>query len=986
MKQLFLFFILVLSLLACSGTAGTKNAGAPPPVTAANLQGYPLTLPAGGFVILVTTNHTAPLAVTGGDWWHDAVFYQIFAKAFAGGKLPTERLDYLARTGFTAVWTTPIFASPSPHGYDTTDYRIVDPSFGGMPAWDEYRKKADSLGIRLVLDLVLNHTGSGHPWFRDAERSRNNKRDWYIWSKERQAGWMRPWGGGSPSSVWHWSHAAESHFYGAFWQKPLWDSDKDNDGSSDSWFAAPNILTIAKIAGSVCGGGPWFSFALDALDTAANVAMGNMSLKDGAIGLAKSGATAAVGSLTAGLGDKLTASWSASIGTFGGAALAKAASMSINQVAQIGINGFSSGGWDVGGWKGLGNKLGKAAISVGVSSVAAGISHSIIAASGAKFVQGKDGKYGWEKNIGSTGNWYGMNSIKKLGGLAGGLFEQGANFALGRDVTLNLANFGMFGGRDVGFLEFGFNRKSGVKGLQFGMEGLDVSASAIASAFEGGRHMNFLNKMENSGGYRNLDKLSIINMMGRSGDKTALATADGIVDGELHMMFDKEYQNRPGENPLSLARNQGTQADNGAIFVSDKIRSDNLNDLALGAVAASHSGGFFGYGDISADGKHGVDGLWDIDANVWSSLRKQYGGLQDWTLNVNTILNANNRNIAINLDFKDMDAAHRQEYMQKGRQLQDRLFEPGISKAEYDSRKAAYDAFLYESKKMSGMNTHSDAIIDGYIQKNGLQGDAAFSLQMDKLLNRIAMGEALDGDSIAKLQLRDGYRDIFQGYADKTGDNIKTFAINMVEEQAGARLGLIGTSQSWRRAASIGWATELGNGTTLRFSSDSWDDARSNPLAIAASKVSSIEGMMQKTSPEFYQALYAFFTGIDAKSVDVSCLYRTDRFPGGGSGDTHYQGRGIDITAIENYHGDEAVYYRRSATDLAPNNDYMQSIRDYLDPKRSTYGLVLDPYFFRVGNANRNPNPYYFGYAQAGHFDHMHLSLLQLRGHYVNTY
>lgn len=217
MKQLVLSFFLLFCLLACSGTSGTKNAGAPPPVTAANLQGYPLTLPAGGFVILVTTNHTAPLAVTGSDWWHDAVVYQIFAKAFAGGKLPTDRLDYLAKTGFTAIWTTPLFASPSHHGYDTTDYRTVDPSFGGMPAWDEYRTKADKLGIRLVLDLVLNHTGSGHPWFRDAERGKNNKRNWYIWSKEQPAGWMRPWGGGRPSSVWHWSHAAESHFYGAFW-------------------------------------------------------------------------------------------------------------------------------------------------------------------------------------------------------------------------------------------------------------------------------------------------------------------------------------------------------------------------------------------------------------------------------------------------------------------------------------------------------------------------------------------------------------------------------------------------------------------------------------------------------------------------------------------------------------------------------------------------------------------------------------------------
>ena len=68
---------------------------------------------------------------------------------------------------------------------------------------------------------------------------------------------------------------------GPFWSKPLWDSDSNNDGESDGWFGAPNIMTIAKVAVSVAGGGPWASFALDAFDTAFNVAAGNMSLKDG---------------------------------------------------------------------------------------------------------------------------------------------------------------------------------------------------------------------------------------------------------------------------------------------------------------------------------------------------------------------------------------------------------------------------------------------------------------------------------------------------------------------------------------------------------------------------------------------------------------------------------------------------------------------------------------------------------------------------------
>jgi hypothetical protein len=147
-----------------------------------NFTAYPVSLPENGYLVLWTTNHKTPLLTDNEEWWHDAVVYQTFTHAFNGGQLPTSRLDYLTNAGFTAVWTTPIHPSPSTHGYDATDYRAIHASYGGMSAFDEYLAAADSRGIRVILDLVINHTSSQHPWFVDSRNSANDKRDWYVWA------------------------------------------------------------------------------------------------------------------------------------------------------------------------------------------------------------------------------------------------------------------------------------------------------------------------------------------------------------------------------------------------------------------------------------------------------------------------------------------------------------------------------------------------------------------------------------------------------------------------------------------------------------------------------------------------------------------------------------------------------------------------------------------------------------------------------------
>ena len=401
---------------------------------------------------------------------------------------------------------------------------------------------------------------------------------------------------------------------GPFWSKSLWRGD-----------LAPSLLTLQKIgatAACIATGQAWAAplivAGLDALDTTANVAMDNMSFEDGLVNMGRIGAKAAIGSLTAGLGSSLTAAWSSSLGAFGGAALSTAVTGSINQVAAIGIDGFNRDGWDVGGWKGFGRKLGNAGISVGISSAAAGISHDITASSGAKFQKLKNGNYGWSRPAGVTGTqWHGMSKIQKYGNLVGGAFKQGGNYALGRDVTLNLLNTQMFGGPDVGFLEFSFNRE-GKKSFQFGTGGLDVSPGALAIASEGASDIGYLDRMESS--YRGLDKVDVVNLQGSSGDATAIATSRAIIEGELQMRFGSE-------GGYDFALNQGRNDRNNTFYISDRIRSGNLNDVAVGAVVASHEGGHLGYGPITED--DGLDRLYDIDVNVWNGLKKAFGGLQN---------------------------------------------------------------------------------------------------------------------------------------------------------------------------------------------------------------------------------------------------------------------------------------------------------------------------------------------------------------------
>ncbi|HSP17287.1 MAG TPA: alpha-amylase family glycosyl hydrolase [Thermoanaerobaculia bacterium] len=163
------------------------------------------------------------------DWANGAVFYEIFVRSFKDsngdgvGDLNglIEKLDYLndgnpatsTDLGIDAIWLMPVFESPSYHGYDTVDYETIARDYGSNADFQRLLSEAHHRGIRVIVDYVMNHTGSEHPWFIDSASSPTSaKRDWYVWSSTDQ-GWTQPWGGSNPT--WHPKNGA--WFYGVFW-------------------------------------------------------------------------------------------------------------------------------------------------------------------------------------------------------------------------------------------------------------------------------------------------------------------------------------------------------------------------------------------------------------------------------------------------------------------------------------------------------------------------------------------------------------------------------------------------------------------------------------------------------------------------------------------------------------------------------------------------------------------------------------------------
>jgi len=127
-------------------------------------------------------------------WWHKCVVYQIYPRSFQDsngdgiGDIPgiISRLDYIKTLGVDVIWLSPVYKSPmEDNGYDISDYQDIDPIFGTLHDMDTLITEANKRGIKIVMDLVVNHTSSEHPWFIESRKSKDNPyRDYYIWRKE----------------------------------------------------------------------------------------------------------------------------------------------------------------------------------------------------------------------------------------------------------------------------------------------------------------------------------------------------------------------------------------------------------------------------------------------------------------------------------------------------------------------------------------------------------------------------------------------------------------------------------------------------------------------------------------------------------------------------------------------------------------------------------------------------------------------------------
>ena len=169
-------------------------------------------------------------AASEADWWKSAVIYEIYPRSFADtngdgiGDLNgiTAHLDYLKELGVDAIWITPFYPSPQvDFGYDISDYRAVDPQFGTMQDFDRLIAAAKKSGIRVINDMVLNHTSDQHPWFTESVSSKTNpKADWYIWHDGNGAGeapnnWQSIFG----HSAWRYQPTRKQYYYHAFYKE-----------------------------------------------------------------------------------------------------------------------------------------------------------------------------------------------------------------------------------------------------------------------------------------------------------------------------------------------------------------------------------------------------------------------------------------------------------------------------------------------------------------------------------------------------------------------------------------------------------------------------------------------------------------------------------------------------------------------------------------------------------------------------------------------
>lgn len=179
LKRIFAYSLIIFLFAACVPTLASPTA-----------------VPVSPFPPTASTEPQAPPL----PWWRGAIFYEIFVRSFYdtdGNGIGdfngiTQKLDYLQDLGINALWLMPIHPSPSYHGYDVINYYAVNSEYGSLDDFKHLLEEAHNRDIRIIIDLVINHTSIQHPWFRDADSSIDSKyRDYYLWSDSGGNSWYQ---------------------------------------------------------------------------------------------------------------------------------------------------------------------------------------------------------------------------------------------------------------------------------------------------------------------------------------------------------------------------------------------------------------------------------------------------------------------------------------------------------------------------------------------------------------------------------------------------------------------------------------------------------------------------------------------------------------------------------------------------------------------------------------------------------------------------
>lgn len=218
-------------------------------------------------------------------WWKESVIYQIYPRSFCDsngdgiGDLPgiTGKLDYIKELGVNVIWLSPVYRSPNDdNGYDISDYQAIMDEFGTMADFDKLLSEAHARGLKIVMDLVVNHTSDEHAWFVESRKSRDNaRRDFYIWREGKDGKEPNNWGSAFSGPAWTYDNATGMYYLHCFspkqpdlnWDNPAvrqavfdmmtWWCDKGIDG-----FRMDVISMISKQEGlpdMPTGGAPYAS-------------------------------------------------------------------------------------------------------------------------------------------------------------------------------------------------------------------------------------------------------------------------------------------------------------------------------------------------------------------------------------------------------------------------------------------------------------------------------------------------------------------------------------------------------------------------------------------------------------------------------------------------------------------------------------------------------------------------------------------------------